>query len=93
MKMRMSGLSRERKGLKMKHEYSRTHKVKIDKPYFENVLSGRKRFEIRKDDRDYQVGDWLTLVCENQELTVKIIYKTTFQQKEGYCVLGIDWPA
>lgn len=70
--------------------YGRTHEVKIDECYFENVVSGRKRFEIRYDDRDYQVGDWLILCCEStgQRINCKIIYKSTFQQKDGYCVLG-----
>lgn len=44
--------------------YERTHEVKIDECYFANVVSGRKRFEIRYDDRDYQVGDWLILCCD-----------------------------
>lgn len=73
-------------------EYKRTHKIKIDRCFFENVLSGRKRFEIRKNDRDYQVGDWLHLDCENECLFVEIIYQSTFMQADGYCVLGIDWP-
>jgi len=72
----------------------RTHEVKIDECYFRNVVSGRKRFEIRYDDRDYQVGDWLILCCDRtkcgypERLACKIIYKSTYQQKDGYCVLG-----
>ena len=74
--------------------YERTHEVKIDECYFRNVVSGRKRFEIRYDDRDYQVGDWLILCCDRtkcgypERLACKIIYKSTYQQKDGYCVLG-----
>lgn len=74
----------------MNKKWERTHIVKIDRCYFENVSSGRKRFEIRYDDRDYQVGDWLILDCSEitSKIACKIIYKTTYQQKEGYCVLG-----
>jgi len=73
-------------------EYSRTHNIKIEEQYFENVLSGRKRFEVRKDDRDYQVGDWLRLQCGARSIAVEVIYKSTFMVERGYCVLGIDWP-
>lgn len=83
----------------MTAKYSRTHRIKCDYPFFENIASGRKRFEIRKDDRDYQVGDILILQCINNiggyigtPISVEIIYKTTYQQKDGYCVLGLDWP-
>lgn len=76
----------------MSNNFSRNHLVKIDRCYFDNVVSGRKRFEIRKDDRDYQVGDWLKLECEGQSIFVEIIYKTTYAQQDGYCVLGINHP-
>lgn len=72
--------------------YSRAHEVKIKDCYFENVMSGRKRFEIREDDRDYQVGDWLKLECGSRAMMVEIIYKSTYMQKEGYCVLGLNHP-
>jgi ASC-1-like (ASCH) protein len=72
--------------------YSRTHYLNLDERYFENIKSGRKRFEIRKDDRDYQVGDFIQFRCGETSIQYEIIYKTTFEQKEGYCVLGIDNP-
>lgn len=37
------------------------HALKIWPEYFEAVLDGRKRFEIRRDDRGYKVGDVLNL--------------------------------
>ena len=37
------------------------HKLKLDTRYFNNVKSGKKKFEIRKNDRDFQVGDILEL--------------------------------
>ena len=33
------------------------HKIKIEKPYADAVLSGDKTFEVRYDDRGYQKGD------------------------------------
>lgn len=37
------------------------HKLKILPQYFEVVSSMEKPFEVRKNDRDYQVGDILIL--------------------------------
>ena len=33
------------------------HELKIKKEYFQEVYFGKKTFELRKDDRDYEVGD------------------------------------
>lgn len=37
------------------------HELKILPEFFEAVTSGRKQFEIRKNDRDFKVGDQLIL--------------------------------
>lgn len=39
----------------------RVHELKTWSKYYQAVLDGRKRFELRKDDRDYKVGDILEL--------------------------------
>lgn len=39
----------------------RTHVVKVQPPYFDALLDGSKTFEVRKNDRAYQRGDWLVL--------------------------------
>jgi hypothetical protein len=38
------------------------HDVKIHPEHFEDVLAGRKRAELRLNDRDYKVDDHLTLM-------------------------------
>lgn len=38
-----------------------THELKLDIKYFEDVKNGKKNFEIRKNDRDFKVGDILKL--------------------------------
>jgi hypothetical protein len=38
------------------------HELKTHPPYFAAVRSGAKRFEIRKNDRNFQVGDTLQLL-------------------------------
>lgn len=37
------------------------HQLKCDSKFFEDVASGKKTFEVRKNDRDFFVGDFLAL--------------------------------
>lgn len=75
------------------------HELKCYSQYFQRICSGQKTFEIRKNDRDFQVGDILHLREFDMKdglpdygpdsRRVKIVYMTDFEQKEGYVVLGI----
>jgi hypothetical protein len=72
-----------------------THNLKIKMEYFEAVLSGLKAFEIRYNDRNFKVFDYVYLneVDDKFDFTgrsikVKIIYITDFEQKDGYVVFG-----
>jgi hypothetical protein len=38
-----------------------THFLKVWPAYFERLKDGSKRFEVRKNDRDFQTGDYLVL--------------------------------
>lgn len=40
---------------------SLTHHLKINKRHFEGVVSGNKKAEFRKADRDFKVGDIINL--------------------------------
>lgn len=42
------------------------HDLKIERSYLREVLSGRKRFEVRKDDRDFCDNDFLMLRSYDQ---------------------------
>lgn len=44
----------------MEHEQA-IHNLKCWPEYFAAIASGQKKFEVRKNDRDYQVGDLLAL--------------------------------
>ena len=39
----------------------KVHELKLNTKYFDDVKDGTKTFEIRKNDRGYQVGDLLSL--------------------------------
>jgi ASC-1-like (ASCH) protein len=73
------------------------HRLKIWPEYFEAVLSGKKTFEIRKNDRDYQVSDVLLLQEYNpktneytgRELLVEVTYITDFGQPDNQVVMSI----
>ena len=72
------------------------HELKIDEPYFEQIISGAKNFEIRYNDRGYQKGDKVRLsetrspgITTGRDVTKKISYVTNFQQKEHWVVFGI----
>ena len=73
------------------------HKLKIEPQYFMEVYAKRKTFEIRKNDRDYKVGDTLILreyLKEHRQYTGnilkrKITYITDYAQQENYVVMSI----
>lgn len=77
-----------------------THVLKIRKAYFEEICEGKKRFEVRRYDRPYTVGDRLRL-CEltedgagftgrEQTVCVLSLLKDTRFCKDGYCIMSIE---
>ncbi|MBC1500014.1 DUF3850 domain-containing protein [Listeria weihenstephanensis] len=72
------------------------HELKIEQEYFKAVWEGKKRFEIRKDDRGFLLDDTLVLrEIQHMDYTgncvlAKITYLTDYMQQEGYKVLGIE---
>jgi ASC-1-like (ASCH) protein len=74
----------------------RTHELKTTPVYFEGVWSGRKNFEIRFNDRDFQVGDNVNLLewdddkFTGRAVRVRIIYLSAFKQRKGFVVFGFE---
>lgn len=83
------------------NELAKLHKLKTVQPYYNDILFGRKRFEVRKNDRDFKVGDQLRLLeydAENQRFTgmgltmMNIIYVLDNPEfcKEGFAIIGFE---
>lgn len=75
------------------------HELKTWPEYFEAVSNGSKTFEIRKNDREFSVGDTITLKefdpkedkYTGHTLEVIVTYMTDFEQQPGYVILGIEF--
>ena len=76
----------------------RRHRLKLAKMFFDAVDTGKKSFELRKNDRNYQIGDILELhemsdgeetgrVTEKQVIYILEGFKGL---EEGYCILGLE---
>lgn len=74
------------------------HDLKAWPEYFEAVRSGKKDFEIRKNDRNFQIGDHVNLQEWDPEkknftgahVSVQIKYITDFGQPDGQVVFGFS---
>jgi ASC-1-like (ASCH) protein len=76
------------------------HELKCEEPHFSDIEAGRKRFEVRFDDRDYQVGDLLHLRSladpDAGRLRIKVIHILrggrfgAFGVMPGYVVMSIE---
>ena len=78
-----------------------THKLKVWSEYMDDLINGNKSFEVRFNDRNFQVGDILNLMefdkerkeYLDRELKVKITYildNSVFDAiKDGFVVMAI----
>lgn len=74
----------------------KTHELKIKPEYFRDVVRGIKTFEVRQNDRNFGVGDIITLrEFENDKflgnfVNVEIVYILDDEEycKHDYVVLG-----
>lgn len=77
------------------------HELKTWIQYFTEVWNKNKPFEVRKNDRNYEVGDTLKLLeydHENNIFTGRYIFASisyilhggAFGVESGFCVLGLQ---
>ncbi len=75
------------------------HELKTWPQFYSEIVAGRKRYEIRKDDRDFHVGDTLTLVewdpkygmptGEHCVLVISYLMRDFPGIEKGYCLMSI----
>lgn len=75
------------------------HQLKIKRSFFIDILYNRKRFEVRYNDRNFQVGDFLGLneVDEDNRETGHCVIVRVLDVlddpeycKPGYVIMSID---
>lgn len=76
------------------------HIKKLTQPYFDDVWYDKKKFELRKNDCDYTVGDFIVLKEYDQETIsysgrkieaiINYLLKDYPGIENGYCILGIS---
>jgi len=76
------------------------HTLKTETEYYQAIEKGLKTFELRKNDRDFKVGDMLTLkevvngVYTGREIFGKevkyILSGGKFGLEEGYVIMQLD---
>jgi len=77
------------------------HHLKCWPVYFSRLVSMEKTFEVRRNDRDFQTGDYIDLLeydLEKQKFTgasmalkiTYILHGGAMGIQSGFCVLGIQ---
>lgn len=74
------------------------HHIKTIEPFYTDIKHRQKTFELRLNDRNYQVGDVLhQRQFVDGELTGRSVYtKVTYILQgfqglvDGYCILGVE---
>lgn len=73
------------------------HELKLFSIYYDDFLYNGKNFEVRRDDRPYEAGDYLWLRKWNGEIftgeeslvKVRYIYRGEYC-KDDYCIMAIE---
>lgn len=70
----------------------RRHKLKLAKMFFNDIQTGRKPFDLQKNDREYQLGDVIEYrEMDNGEPTGRVIEKEITYILEGFAGLKEDY--
>ena len=74
----------------------KVHQIKLGKEFYEDVVSNKKTFELRKNDRDYREGDLLELMeyADGKETGRTVVKLVTYILEDytgladGYCIMA-----
>jgi len=76
------------------------HSLKVWPEFYRDLESGKKNFEVRRDDQDFAVGDmlilheynnvqqWYTGNSVHREI-IYLLFGGRFGIEKGFCVLGL----
>ena len=77
---------------------TKRHEIKIRPEYYKSVIAGMKTFELRENDRDYQVGDEVKLMEWDEDgftgryytITITYVLKDCreYGLADGACIFG-----
>jgi len=67
------------------------HELKTIAPYFEDIRAGRKTFEVRRNDRNFKVGDVLVLQHYDPCFTGEVIRRRVTYVLRGTSRLASDY--
>lgn len=75
----------------------KVHDVKLGATFFDDVKTGRKTFELRKNDREYKEGDTIVMheykdgTTTGRTIEKKIVYmlEDFTGLEDDYCILGL----
>lgn len=77
------------------------HQLKLNEEFFGDVITGKKNFEVRKNDRNYKVGDYLKLLSYDPQKGLYtggeairkityILHGGQFGIEKGFVVIGMQ---
>jgi ParB family chromosome partitioning protein len=74
----------------------KVHQIRLASMYFDDVCSGKKSFELRKNDRHYKVGDILEMMefadGKNTGRSVRVLVTYLLEDytgiEDGYCIMA-----
>lgn len=73
------------------------HEVKIDEKYLISIKKGEKKAEVRKNDRNYRVGDFLVFLEKDKTTAARIMITHILTHDDfpegimpGYAVLSFE---
>jgi len=79
------------------------HLIKLEDTYFDHVMKGDKTFELRRNDREYEYGDYLIMRehlpgdkrLTGREILCQVNYTMEGFEglKPGYILMGIKFLA
>ncbi|MBQ9699665.1 MAG: DUF3850 domain-containing protein [Lachnospiraceae bacterium] len=86
----------ERLPSETKSRGQKVHQIKLSREFFDDVESNKKTFELRKNDRDYRVGDLLELMeyADAKETGRTVVKLVTYILEDytgiadGYCIMA-----